>query len=105
MNDVRINRQVLVIVIIAAIAGYLAVWIPWSLAGSHKKTASGAEPSATPDSSRQRIEEFRVMAERGDAAAQYNLGVCYHNGDGVEEDAKEAVKWFRKAAAQGLNST
>ena len=41
------------------------------------------------------------MAERGDAAAQYNLGVCYHNGDGVEEDAKEAVKWFRKAAAQG----
>jgi uncharacterized membrane protein len=41
MKNVRINRQVLVIAIIAAVAGYLAVWIPWSLAGSHKNMVDG----------------------------------------------------------------
>ena len=29
------------------------------------------------------------------------LGVMYANGEGVSEDAAEAVKWFRKAAEQG----
>ena len=33
--------------------------------------------------------------------AQYNLGVCYYNGDGVAQSYAEAVKWFRKAAEQG----
>ena len=44
MKDVRINRQVLVIGVIAAVAGYLAVWIPWSLAGSHKNMVDGMRP-------------------------------------------------------------
>jgi hypothetical protein len=44
MNDVRINRQLLVIAIIAAVAGYLAVWIPWRLAGSHKNMIDGMRP-------------------------------------------------------------
>ena len=33
--------------------------------------------------------------------AQYNLGVCYFNGDGVEVDKTEAMKWFRRAADKG----
>jgi len=33
--------------------------------------------------------------------AQNNLGVCYHNGKGVEQDYKEAKKLYRKAAALG----
>ena len=37
-------------------------------------------------------------AERGDAGAQFNLGVRYANGRGVLQDNKEAVKWFRLAA-------
>jgi len=41
------------------------------------------------------------LAENGDVIAQYNLGVCYHNGQGVPQDYMEAVKWFRKAADQG----
>ena len=40
-------------------------------------------------------------AEQGDAEAQYRLGSCYYNGDGVNEDKAEAVKWYRKAAEQG----
>ena len=34
--------------------------------------------------------------------AQYNLGACYKNGIGVEKDPAEAVKWYRKAADQGI---
>ena len=43
-----------------------------------------------------------IAAEKGDAKAQYSLGVMYDLGLGVSEDApSEAVKWFRKAAEQG----
>ena len=35
---------------------------------------------------------FRLVAEQGDSAAQYNLGVMYHNGQGVPLNDKEAVK-------------
>ena len=40
-------------------------------------------------------------AERGDAIAQYRLGSCYSNGDGVETNKVEAVRWYRMAAEQG----
>ena len=33
--------------------------------------------------------------------AQYNLGGMYHNGYGVVQDYREAVKWYTKAAQQG----
>jgi TPR repeat protein len=60
--------------------------------------------------------------EKGDATAQYdlgvsyyngqgeigksmgelfNLGLSYYNGQGVEQDYAEAAKYFRKAAEQG----
>ena len=42
---------------------------------------------------------FRA-AEQGHARAQFNLGNMYRKGDGVPQDFKEAVKWFRKAAEQ-----
>ena len=44
---------------------------------------------------------FRQAAETGDAYAQYNLGLCYHKGEGVEKNLREAKKWYRKAADQG----
>jgi hypothetical protein len=31
----------------------------------------------------QAVEWFRKAAEQGDAMVQYNLGVCYENGNGV----------------------
>ena len=40
-------------------------------------------------------------AEKGDAVAQFNLGLMYRNGDGVPKDSREAAKWFRKSAEQG----
>ena len=42
-----------------------------------------------------------LLAGRGNAGAQYNLGACYYKGEGVTKDEKEAVKWFTKSAEQG----
>lgn len=47
------------------------------------------------------IENKKNQAEQGNAKAQYNLGLCYAKGVGVEKDLKEAVKWYSKAAEQG----
>ena len=33
--------------------------------------------------------------------AQHRLGYMYANGQGVQKDDAQAVKWFRKAAEQG----
>ena len=38
---------------------------------------------------------------RGHADAEYNLGLCFFEGEGVKKDMVEAAKWFRKAAEQG----
>ncbi len=35
------------------------------------------------------------------AAVQTHLGVCYHDGLGVNQNYAEAVKWFRKALEKG----
>lgn len=40
-------------------------------------------------------------AGKGDAAAQFNLGLCYAKGEGVEKDDSRAVTWYRKSAEQG----
>ena len=42
-----------------------------------------------------------VKAQAGDAMGQYNLGWCYYYGKGVNQDYKEAVKWYTKSAEQG----
>lgn len=44
---------------------------------------------------------LRVLAERGHAQSQNDLGLCYRSGKGVERNSREAVKWFRAAAEQG----
>ena len=47
------------------------------------------------------VKYFQQAVEQGDAQAQYNLGVCYYEGQGVPQDYVEAVKLYRKAAEQG----
>ena len=47
------------------------------------------------------LREWRPLAEQGHAAAQYNLGLMYDNGEGVAQDDGKAVKWYRLAAEQG----
>ena len=44
---------------------------------------------------------FRLAADQDNARAQSHLGHMYHEGEGVLQDAREAVKWYRLAAEQG----
>jgi TPR repeat protein len=46
--------------------------------------------------------EWLPLAELGDAEAQYNLGVMFDEGAGMEQDLAAAAKWYRKAAEQGF---
>lgn len=47
--------------------------------------------------------EFSELAEAGFHEAQYNLGVMYDNGHGVNEDDETAFKWFLAAAEGGIS--
>ncbi len=47
------------------------------------------------------VKWYQKAAEQGLAHGQYNLGVCYENGQGVAKDYVEAYKWWLLAAAQG----
>lgn len=40
-------------------------------------------------------------ADKGNANAQYNLGLMYATGDGVMQDYAKALEWYTKAAEQG----
>ena len=47
------------------------------------------------------IERLHEWAYKGYAPTQYDLGVCYEKGEGVTQDIKKAMRWYRKAAQQG----
>ena len=44
---------------------------------------------------------WKQAAVEGHVGAQSNLGVLYHNGQGVRQSFEEAARWYRKAADQG----
>ncbi len=48
--------------------------------------------------------ELAKQAEKGDADAQFRLGVVCHEGRGVVQSDETAVFWYRKAAEQGHRS-
>lgn len=47
------------------------------------------------------FKQWRPLAEKGQAKAQYNLGLLYYNGRGVNQDYTQARHWYLKAAEQG----
>ena len=46
-------------------------------------------------------QQWWTLAHRGDAAAQYQVGLLYGSGIGVPTDHAEAAGWYLKAARQG----
>lgn len=44
---------------------------------------------------------YLLEAKKGNVDAQYKLGNCYYNGDGVVKNYIESVKWYYKAAEKG----
>ncbi len=68
----------------------LSLWCLLCRVGRHGKAPTAKSPKS-----------LRERAERGDAVAQFLLGVRYDLGQGVVQDVAEAAHWYRKAAAQG----
>jgi len=56
-------------------------------------TSQGLQAKSLPD--------LRKLAGQGDADAQWQMGVRYHNGEGVPRDDVQAMQWFLRAAEQG----
>jgi len=101
------GRKVLLLVTgIAAV--YATIWLvtPW-IADSITKFASrsgaqSAEASPLRDTYvGASVKDLRRHALKGDAAAEYTLGIRYASGEGVKQDYHEAVGWFLKAADRG----
>ncbi|MBI4026306.1 MAG: sel1 repeat family protein [Verrucomicrobia bacterium] len=86
---------------------FIACWcaIPGIYTGcskSSEKARTFRRPAAAIaiTKSQEEAREHRTPAEKGDAMAQFNLGVCYEKGLGVPANDAEAIGWYRKAAEQ-----
>ena len=51
-----------------------------------------------------KIQYYKKAIEQGYFLSEFNLGECYYNGDGVEQDLTLAAKWYEKAAERGHKS-
>jgi TPR repeat protein len=47
------------------------------------------------------LDAFYTLAKEGDPKAQFNVGLIYANGKGVNKDTYQAMEWYKKAAEQG----
>jgi uncharacterized protein len=51
------------------------------------------------------LKEWRPLAEQGNAAAQYNLGLMYQNGYGVVQNNILSHMWYNIASANGYKKS
>mmetsp|Transcript_19018 Transcript_19018/g.61991 ORF Transcript_19018/g.61991 Transcript_19018/m.61991 type:complete len:90 (+) Transcript_19018:1-270(+) len=55
--------------------------------------------------SEEKLEEavryFALAADQGYTTGEFNLGMCYRDGEGTEVDLGKARYWFERAAAKG----
>ena len=68
---------------------------------SYMQPAPLPEHSAAPLNESKAAACYRKAAELGSAQAQYNLGVSFFTGSGVEKSAAPAVEYYQQAAGQG----
>ena len=87
------------LLIYAVIAG-LSLLALWPLIESERLTSRGEEAAKRGDF-QTAFEAWQPLAERGDADAQFRLGVLFDRGLGTREDPFAAVEWYRRAAEQG----
>ena len=101
----------LAIAVVAMALGYLAGpiverrWAQSPQAARQSAVEGGSTVSRQSaidhDAKANSLGSLRSLADRGDADAQWQMGVRYHNGEGVPRDDVQAVQWFQRAAEQG----
>src|ERR1700709_2201179 len=42
-----------------------------------------------------------ALANKGNAEAQYHVGMMHNNGIGTQQDPRQAFEWFQKSTASG----
>ena len=64
--------------------------------------ARGQEPQQlSPEQQAEQERQLRAFADRGDADAQFELGLRFLTGEGFKKDDKKGVEWLEKAAKTG----
>jgi hypothetical protein len=92
-----------VVAVVAMAAGYLAAPIiekrwPGAPQASQRALQLPSQPQRPQPQS---LAELRKLADQGDAEAQYQMGVRFHNGEDVRQDDAQAMQWFLRAAEEG----
>jgi hypothetical protein len=90
-----------VVAVVAMAAGYLSAPIiekRWSDSPQASQRALQTQPQRA---QAQSLADLRKFADQGDAEAQYQMGVRFHNGEDVSRDDAQAMQWFLRAAEQG----
>ena len=72
------------------------------IAGSGDFAAWPSQPKLQTTTAIDAMNNLRSQAEKGDAAAQYELGVRLADGRDLDRDTKTAIIWLEKAAKSGL---
>jgi hypothetical protein len=99
----------LAIAVVAMVLGYVVGpmmerrWAPSPQASQQRpggETVSGQ--SGTDHSAQAKsLADLRKLADQGDADAQWQMGVTYHNGEELPHDDAQAMQWFLRAAEKG----
>ena len=77
------------------------LWIILLTAGLFGDTFEKAVSDYNEGNYIQALDAFYALAKEGDAKAQFNVGLIYAMGKGVNRDRYQAKEWYRKAADQG----
>lgn len=78
---------------LSLLAGPVAAGVDDDLRLAAKLHKGGDTPAA--------VTIWQRWAGQGNVDAAYNLGVIHYHGDGVPQDYREALRWYRQAAGQG----
>lgn len=72
------------------------------MASVYRRTKPRPFIGTVPPEHAQAVRWYRAAAKQGNAPAQLNLGMMYHEGLGVPQDLAAAHMWFDLAATNGI---
>jgi len=99
MRSIKIITINLLLILLAGCASTNA---PVSSLADEKLTIKNTESSEVSKKYEGIPQKLLDSANNGNAEMQFNIGLMFQRGRGVRQDHGEAIKWYEKAATQGL---